>query len=159
MTYQKNTYKHKASRPPPSPSTVHTASIVKNDCMKQAQIAIGNLTKEITAREILLAQCHRDLEQQKLKNFNQLYVNGNHQLEMVNNEQIESEELQRDIDDLKRMQQEHISKSYPNPLASPFDDLDEEHVAWLKKKNTKIIGSIVEQFQVLYDHVYVLDKN
>ncbi|CAF2120578.1 unnamed protein product [Rotaria magnacalcarata] len=71
---------------------------------------------------------------------------------MVNNEQIESEELQRDIDDLKRMQQEHISKSYPNPLASPFDDLDEEHVAWLKKKNTKIIGSIVEQFQVLYDH-------
>ncbi|CAM4811762.1 unnamed protein product, partial [Rotaria magnacalcarata] len=67
-------------------------------------------------------------------------------------QRAESEELQRDIDDLKRMQQEHISKSYPNPLASPFDDLDEEHVAWLKKKNTKIIGSIVEQFQVLYDH-------
>ncbi|CAF5221448.1 unnamed protein product, partial [Rotaria magnacalcarata] len=121
---------HKASRPPPSLSTVHTTSIVENDCIKQAQIAIGNLTKEITAREILLAQCHRDLEKEKLKNFNQLHVNGNHQLEMVNNEQIKSEEeLRRDVDDLKRMQQEHISKSDTNPLASPFDDLDEEHVA------------------------------
>ncbi|CAF1371726.1 unnamed protein product, partial [Rotaria magnacalcarata] len=57
------------------------------------------------------------------------------------------------------MQQEHISKSDTNPLASPFDDLDEEHVAGLKKKNTKIIGSIVERFQELYDHLYVLDKN
>ncbi|CAM4848165.1 unnamed protein product, partial [Rotaria magnacalcarata] len=126
------TYKHKASRPPPSPSTVHTTSIVENDCIKQAQIAIGNLTKEITAREILLAQCHRDLEQEKLKNFNQLHVNGNHQLEMVNNEQIKSEELQRDVDDLKRMQQENISKSDTNALASPFDDLDEEHETLLK---------------------------
>ncbi|CAF4236820.1 unnamed protein product [Rotaria magnacalcarata] len=71
---------------------------------------------------------------------------------MVNNEQIKSEELQRDVDDLKRMQQEHISKSDANPLASPFDDLDEEHVAWLKKKNTKIIESIVERFQELHDH-------
>ncbi|CAF1623715.1 unnamed protein product, partial [Rotaria magnacalcarata] len=61
-------------------------------------------------------------------------------------------ELQRDVDDLKRMQQEHISKSDANPLASPFDDLDEEHVAWLKKKNTKIIESIVERFQELHDH-------
>ncbi|CAF5221471.1 unnamed protein product, partial [Rotaria magnacalcarata] len=39
-----------------------------------------------------------------------------------------------------------------NPLTSPFDDLDEEHVAWLKKKSTKIIGSIVERFQEPYDH-------
>ncbi|CAF4095068.1 unnamed protein product [Rotaria magnacalcarata] len=128
MTYQKNTYKHKASRPPPSPSTVHTTSIVENDCIKQAQIAIGNLTKEIAAREILLAQCHRDLEQEKLKNFNQLHVNGNHQLEMVNNKQetncLNKEELQRDVDDLKLMQQEHISKSDTNSLASSFDDLD-----------------------------------
>ncbi|CAF2130581.1 unnamed protein product [Rotaria magnacalcarata] len=63
-----STYKHKASRPPPSPSTVHTTSIVENDCIKQAQIAIGNLTKEIAAREILLAQCHRDLEQESTTN-------------------------------------------------------------------------------------------
>ncbi|CAF4430384.1 unnamed protein product, partial [Rotaria magnacalcarata] len=42
---------------------------------------------------------------------------------------LNKEELQRDVDDLKRMQQENISKSDTNALASPFDDLDEEHVA------------------------------
>ncbi|CAM4792150.1 unnamed protein product [Rotaria magnacalcarata] len=46
-----------------------------------------------------------------------------------NGQQRAEEELRRDVDDLKRMQQEHISKSDTNPLASPFDDLDEEHVA------------------------------
>ncbi|CAF2112278.1 unnamed protein product [Rotaria magnacalcarata] len=54
------------------------------------------------------------------------------------------EELRRDADDLKRMQQEHISKLDTNLLASSFDDLDEEHVAWLKKKSPKITGSISE---------------
>ncbi|CAF3983336.1 unnamed protein product [Rotaria magnacalcarata] len=52
------------------------------------------------------------------------------------------EELRRDADDLKRMQQEHISELDTNLLASSFDDLDEEHVAWLKKKSPKITGSI-----------------
>ncbi|CAF2071519.1 unnamed protein product, partial [Rotaria magnacalcarata] len=37
------------------------------------------------------------------------------------------------------MQQEHISKLDTNLLASSFDD---EHVAWLNKKNTKFRGSI-----------------
>jgi hypothetical protein len=72
---------------------------IDNDSVKQAQIAIENLTKEINTQEISLTQRHRDLEQEskkvfenfcneknqtnkmilfrKLKNFNQLNVNGN----------------------------------------------------------------------------------
>jgi len=72
---------------------------IDNDSVKQAQIAIENLTKEINSQEISLTQRHRDLEQEskkvfenfcnekkqtnkmilfrKLKNFNQLNVNGN----------------------------------------------------------------------------------
>jgi hypothetical protein len=44
-----------------------TTSIVDNDSVKQAQIAIENLTKEIMAQEILLTQHHRDLEQESKK--------------------------------------------------------------------------------------------
>ncbi|CAF2117117.1 unnamed protein product, partial [Rotaria magnacalcarata] len=40
------------------------------------------------------------------------------------NGQQQAEELQRDVDDLKLMQQEHISKSDTDSLASSFDDLD-----------------------------------
>ncbi|CAF1599457.1 unnamed protein product, partial [Rotaria magnacalcarata] len=56
-------YNSKASRPPPSTVdfyfsdiTVNTTPIVDGDSVKQAQIAIENLTKEITAQEILLTQ-------------------------------------------------------------------------------------------------------
>ncbi len=64
-------YKHKAPRVPPtavdfdlSDIIGDTASNINNDSVKQAQIAIENLTKEITAEEILLTQRHRDLEQE-----------------------------------------------------------------------------------------------
>jgi hypothetical protein len=118
--------------------------------------------------------------------------------------------FRRDVDDLKRMQQEHMCKLDTNLLAFSFDDLvqqqvnkyyhcrhlededeneepefinkfdqiHDEHVAWLKKKkkNAKVTASIVERFRMLYissifysyfffcldklyDHVHVLDKN
>ena len=61
------------------------------------------------------------------------------------------------------MQQEHIFKLDTNFLASSFDDLDEEHAAWLKKKNTKLTGQIsyvIEStifcLEELNDHVVVL---
>ncbi len=64
-------YKHKAPRAPPSAVDFDlsdiigdTASNINNDSVKQAQIAIENLTKEITAQEIELTQYHRDLEQE-----------------------------------------------------------------------------------------------
>jgi hypothetical protein len=105
-------YKHKAPRPPPSAVDFDlndiigdTTSNINNDSVKQAQIAIENLTKEIIAQEILFTQNHRDLEQEskqviliyfilleekqksvfrKLKNFKLLNVNGNLLLNMVN---------------------------------------------------------------------------
>jgi hypothetical protein len=105
-------YKHKAPRPPSiavdfdlSDIIGDTTSNINNDSVKQAQIAIENLTKEIIAEEILLTQRHRDFEQEskqvilvvvvifirkeylifrKLKNFKLLNVNGNLRLNMVN---------------------------------------------------------------------------
>ncbi|CAF2173351.1 unnamed protein product [Rotaria magnacalcarata] len=70
------------------------------------------------------------------------------------------EELRRDADDLKRMQQEHIFKLDTNLLASSFDDLDEEHVAWLKKKSPKITGSIsyVIQSTMFYSYSFCLEE-
>ncbi|CAM4840849.1 unnamed protein product [Rotaria magnacalcarata] len=70
------------------------------------------------------------------------------------------EELRRDADDLKRMQQEHISELDTNLLASSFDDLDEEHVAWLKKKSPKITGSIsyVIQSAMFYSYSFCLEE-
>ncbi|CAF2055184.1 unnamed protein product [Rotaria magnacalcarata] len=47
---------------------------------------------------------------------------------------MNKEEFWCDVDNLKRMQQEHISKLDTNLLAS---SLDEEHVAWLKQKKTQ----------------------
>ncbi|CAF1314370.1 unnamed protein product, partial [Rotaria magnacalcarata] len=53
----------KAPRPPPSTVDfyfsdiiINTTSLVEYDFVKQAQIAIENLTKEITVQEILLTQ-------------------------------------------------------------------------------------------------------
>jgi len=103
-------YKHKAPRPPSiavdfdlNDIIGDTTSNINNDSVKQAQIAIENLTKEIIAEEILLTQRHRDFEQEskqvilvvvfigkeclifrKLKNFKLLNVNGNLRLNMVN---------------------------------------------------------------------------
>lgn len=64
-------YKHKALRVPPpavdfdlSDIIGDTTSNISNDSVRQAQIAIENLTKEITAQEILLTQRQRDLEQE-----------------------------------------------------------------------------------------------
>lgn len=64
-------YKHKALRAPPpavdfdlSDIIGDTTSNISNDSVRQAQIAIENLTKEITAQEILLTQRQRDLEQE-----------------------------------------------------------------------------------------------
>ncbi|CAF4041377.1 unnamed protein product, partial [Rotaria magnacalcarata] len=69
------TNEHK--RPPRSPpSTIdfyfsdiiaNTTLIVDSDSAKQTEIAIENLTKEITAQEVLLPQRHRDLEQDSNK--------------------------------------------------------------------------------------------
>ncbi len=42
---------------------------IDNDSVKQAQIAIENLTKEINTQEISLTQRHRDLEQESKKVF------------------------------------------------------------------------------------------
>ncbi len=67
-------YKHKAPRPPPSTVDFdlsdiigETTSNIDNDSVKQAQIAIENLTKEINTQEISLTQRHRDLEQESKK--------------------------------------------------------------------------------------------
>ncbi|CAF3277452.1 unnamed protein product [Rotaria socialis] len=72
-------YKHKAPRPPPtavdfdlSDIIGDTTSNINNDSVKQAQIAIENLTKEIIAQEILLAQRHRDLEQESKQKIEEL---------------------------------------------------------------------------------------
>lgn len=72
-------YKHKAPRPPPpvvdfclSDIIGETTSMTDNESVKQAQIAIENLTKEITAQEISLTQRHRDLEQES-KKVNELF--------------------------------------------------------------------------------------
>ena len=75
--------------------------------MKQALITIENLSKEINAQEISLAQRYRDFEQEskkvrersmddekecdcsrELKNYNQLNENGNQRRRMVNDEQL-----------------------------------------------------------------------
>ncbi|CAF5029908.1 unnamed protein product, partial [Rotaria magnacalcarata] len=45
----------------------NTTSIVDSDSVKQVQVAIENLTKEIIAQQILFTQCHRDLEQDSNK--------------------------------------------------------------------------------------------
>jgi hypothetical protein len=67
-------YKHKAPRPPPASVDFDLCDIIgdttlniENDSVKQAQIAIENLTKEINAQEILLTQRHRDFEQESKK--------------------------------------------------------------------------------------------
>ncbi|CAF2975187.1 unnamed protein product [Rotaria sp. Silwood2] len=72
-------YKHKAPRPAPSAVDFDlsdiigdTTSNINNDSVKQAQIAIENLTKEITAQEILLTQRHRDLEQESKQKIEEL---------------------------------------------------------------------------------------
>ncbi|CAF1502582.1 unnamed protein product, partial [Adineta steineri] len=72
-------YKHKAHRPPPpavdfdlSDIIGDTASNINNDSVQQAQIAIENLAKEITAQEILLTQRHRDLEQESKQKIEEL---------------------------------------------------------------------------------------
>lgn len=64
-------YKHKALRAPPpavdfdlSDIIGDTTSNISNDSVRQAQIAIENLAKEITAQEILLTQRQRDMEQE-----------------------------------------------------------------------------------------------
>ena len=64
-----SSYKHKAPRVPPSAVDFDlsdiigdTASNITNDSVKQAQITIESLLKEITAEEIALTQRHRDLE-------------------------------------------------------------------------------------------------
>ncbi len=69
-------YKHKAPRPPPlavdfdlSDIIGDTTSNINNDSVQQAQLAIENLTKELTAQEILLTQRHRDLEQESKQVF------------------------------------------------------------------------------------------
>jgi len=69
-------YKHKAPRPPPSTVDFDLCDIIgdttlniDNDSVKQAQIAIENLTKEINSQEISLTQRHRDLEQESKKVF------------------------------------------------------------------------------------------
>ncbi|CAF1327662.1 unnamed protein product [Rotaria magnacalcarata] len=60
-----NLYRCNSKAPRPPPSTVdfyfsdiiiNTTSLVEYDSVKQAQIAIENLTKEITVQEILLTQ-------------------------------------------------------------------------------------------------------
>jgi hypothetical protein len=69
-----STYKHKAPRPPPTSVDFDLCDIIgdttlniENDSVKQAQIAIENLTKEINVQEISLTQRHRDLEQESKK--------------------------------------------------------------------------------------------
>ncbi|CAF0825368.1 unnamed protein product [Adineta steineri] len=72
-------YKHKASRPPPSAVDFDLSDIIgdatsniDNDSVKQAQIAIESLTKEINTQEISLTQRHRDLEQESKKKIEEL---------------------------------------------------------------------------------------
>ncbi|CAF0732021.1 unnamed protein product [Rotaria sordida] len=74
-------YKHKAPRPPPSSVDFclsdiigDTTSIIDNDSVKQAQIAIENLIKEINTQEISLTQRHRDLEQESKKKIEELQL-------------------------------------------------------------------------------------
>ncbi|CAF4458108.1 unnamed protein product, partial [Rotaria magnacalcarata] len=47
--------------------------IVDSDSAKQTETAIENLTKEITAQEILLPQRHRGLEQDSNKLIEQFF--------------------------------------------------------------------------------------
>ncbi|CAF3603057.1 unnamed protein product [Rotaria sordida] len=74
-------YKHKAPRPPPSSVDFclsdiigDTTSIIDNDSVKQAQITIENLIKEINTQEISLTQRHRDLEQESKKKIEELQL-------------------------------------------------------------------------------------
>lgn len=53
-----------------------TTSTIDNDSVKQAQIAIENLTKEINAQEISLTQQNRDFEQESKKVFSYLRENN-----------------------------------------------------------------------------------
>ncbi|CAF0860860.1 unnamed protein product [Adineta ricciae] len=72
-------YKHKAVRPPPtavdfdlSDIIGDTTSNINNDSVQQAQLAIENLTKEISAQEMLLTQRHRELEQESKQKIEEL---------------------------------------------------------------------------------------
>ncbi|CAF0831946.1 unnamed protein product [Adineta ricciae] len=72
-------YKHKAPRPPPSAVDFDlsdvigdTTATIDNDSVKQAQIAIESLTKEISTQEIALTQRHRDLEQESKTKIEEL---------------------------------------------------------------------------------------
>ena len=53
-----------------------TTASIDNDPVKQAQIAIENLTKEINAQEISLTQQNRDFEQESKKVFSYLRENN-----------------------------------------------------------------------------------
>lgn len=72
-------YKHKAPRVPPAAVDIDlsdiigdTTSNITNESVRQAQIAIENLTKEITAEEILLTQRQRDMEQESKQIIDEL---------------------------------------------------------------------------------------
>ena len=64
-----STYKHKAPRPPPSTVDFDLSDIIgdaasnaNHDSVKQANVAIETLAKDINVEEISLTQRHRDLE-------------------------------------------------------------------------------------------------
>ena len=74
-------YKHKALQATPSAVDFDlsdiigdTTSNINNDFVKQAQIVIENLAKEVIAEEILLTQRHRDLEQESKQVFDFVFV-------------------------------------------------------------------------------------
>lgn len=50
-----------------------TTSNINSDSVQQAQLAIENLAKEITAQEILLTQRHRELEQESKQVLRMFY--------------------------------------------------------------------------------------
>lgn len=72
-------YKHKAPRAPPSAVDIDLSDIIgdttsnlTNESVREAQIAIENLMKEITAEEILLTQRQRDFEQESKQAIDEL---------------------------------------------------------------------------------------
>lgn len=72
-------YKHKAPRVPPSAVDIDLSDIIgdttsnlTNESVREAQIAIENLMKEITAEEILLTQRQRDFEQESKQAIDEL---------------------------------------------------------------------------------------
>ncbi|CAF5134250.1 unnamed protein product, partial [Rotaria sp. Silwood1] len=153
-------YKHKSSRPTPSAVDFDlsdiigdTTSNINNDSVKQAQIAIENLTKDIIAQEILLTQRHRDLEQESKQKIEELQIAEREWKSVTKHGQRRAAQQT----ELSRFQQE--IRLFTTKIVDLERRIEEKKLLTieLKKEFDRIKSGIVERLQELYDHLQILN--